>query len=225
MQVWKAPDKPLQIIIKPTFSPRLPKYACKWHVPLQGTACCRTCTCSGRCPILPTGPFTADTTQPLSTYLLLLERPEQLGGPQIKCVLLDLPGQFWRVEMITSWLEQIRELSLSVVQARFIKQDISLVFRETLLLLVRENYLGLHPSTFGMAVFNYTQESAGCQGRRHMPCFQPLVSLAVVLAALPLLWVLKVSDVQCLVLQTGLVNRLINAEHSRISISHTVRVN
>lgn len=58
-----------------------------------------------------------------------------------------------------------------------------------------------------------------------MPCFQPLVSLAVVLAALPLLWVLKVSDIQCLVLQTGLVNRLINAEHSRTSISHTVRVN
>lgn len=113
--------------------------------------CCRTCACTGRCPVLPTGPFTANTTQPLRTYLLLLERPEQLGGPQIKCVLLDLPGWFWRVEVITSWLEQIRELSLSVVQARFIKQDISLVFHENMLL-VRENYLGLNPSTFGMAV-------------------------------------------------------------------------
>lgn len=94
------------------------------------------------------------------------------------------------------------------------------------MLLVRENYLGLHPSTFGMAVLIHVslitprrvldaREEATC------PCLQLPVSLAVVLAALPLPWVLKVSDIQCLVLQTGLISRLINAEHSRTNISHT----
>lgn len=97
------------------------------------------------------------------------------------------------------------------------------------MLLVRENYLGFNPSTFGMAVLTRVslitprrvldaREEATC------PCSQLPVSLAVVLAALRLPRVLKVSDVQWLALQTGLVSRPINAEHSRTSISHTVRV-